>query len=276
MPALPFTVAHPGGAPFRGDVHLPSGGGRAPVVVLCHGFKGFKDWGFMPFLADRLAEAGLAAVRFNFSLNGIDADPERFTALDRFARNTLGQEVADLDLVIQRLREGALPGAERMDRRRLSLFGHSRGGGIALVRALEDVEIRAVATWASVASFWGGVDPEAWRRDGRLVFRNARTGQDMPVDFAAWEEFDRGRARYDILSRLPTTRAYGLFVHGRADASVPCEASERLARWMGDRGSLHLIGGADHAFGAVHPFRGATPALAEAVRVTAAFLAANT
>ncbi len=275
MPSLPFRLKHPGGLEVRGDVHLPApieGEGRVPAVVLCHGFKGFKDWGFFPFLAERLAEAGFAAIRMNFSLNGIGEDPLAFTELDRFAANTLSQELNDLDLVLQAVRQGGLPGAERLDRRRMVLFGHSRGGGIVLLRALEDIEIRAVLTWASVSSFWEGVDAEAWKKMGHLEFLNTRTRQVMKVGYGAWEDYEVNQARYDLLKRLPALRAHALFVHGRKDASVPCASSERLARWMGDRATLHLLPEADHVFGASMPFRGSTPALDEAVRLSLDFL----
>ena len=39
-------------------------GGRAtprPAVVVLHGFKGFKDWGFFPPFAERIARAGMTA-----------------------------------------------------------------------------------------------------------------------------------------------------------------------------------------------------------------------
>ena len=272
MPGLPFRLKHPSTLEVRGDVHLPAGADRVPAVVLCHGFKGFKDWGFFPFLAERLAEAGFAAIRMNFSLNGIGEDPLAFTELDRFALNTLSQELKDLDLVLQAARQGGLPGAERLDRRRMALFGHSRGGGIVLLRALEDTEVRAVVTWASVASFWEGVDPESWKREGFLEFLNTRTRQVMKVGYGAWEDYAANRERFDLLKRLPVLRARALFVHGRKDPSVPSTASERLARWMGDRAVLQLLPGADHVFGASMPFRGSTPELDEAVRLTLDFL----
>jgi dienelactone hydrolase len=272
MPGLPFSLKHPSGLEVRGDIHLPAGEGRAPAVILCHGFKGFKDWGFFPYVAERLAEAGFAAIRMNFSLNGIGEDPIAFTELDRFAANTLSQELNDLDLVIQAARQGGLPGAERLDRRRMALVGHSRGGGIALLRALEDTEVRAVVTWASVSSFWEGVDPDAWRKRGFLEILNTRTNQVMKVGYGAWEDYVANRERFDLLKRLPVLRARTLFLHGRKDPSVPCAASERLARWMGDRGVLHLLPEADHVFGASMPFRGSTPELDEALRLSVGFL----
>ncbi len=68
-----FTLESRRAEPIHGDVRLPEGPGPHPVVVCCHGFKGFKDWGFHPWLGATLAEAGLAAVHFNFSRNGVRA-----------------------------------------------------------------------------------------------------------------------------------------------------------------------------------------------------------
>ena len=50
-------------------------GGRdsaRPAIVVVHGWKGFKDWGMFPPLAERLARAGFATVTFNLSGSGVD------------------------------------------------------------------------------------------------------------------------------------------------------------------------------------------------------------
>ena len=55
------------GGPLRVDVRTGARPGEArPAVVICHGFKGFKDWGFFPKLSERLAVAGFTALSFNF------------------------------------------------------------------------------------------------------------------------------------------------------------------------------------------------------------------
>ena len=36
---------------------------RIPVVVGVHGFKGFRNWGFWPHIADGLAERGFVMRR---------------------------------------------------------------------------------------------------------------------------------------------------------------------------------------------------------------------
>ena len=85
----PFALKSPLGEPIRGDLRLPDGDGPFPVVVVCHGFKGFKDWGFHPWLGERLAGAGFAAAHFDFSRNGVRGGVPDITDLDAFRRNTL-------------------------------------------------------------------------------------------------------------------------------------------------------------------------------------------
>jgi len=89
--------------PLRARLTAPPDPSRA--VVLAHGFKGFMDWGCWPWVAARLAEAGVACLRFNFSHNGIGADPEAFTELDRFEANTFSREVAELRAVLEAARD---------------------------------------------------------------------------------------------------------------------------------------------------------------------------
>ena len=72
-----FRLTGADGGPLRGDIR--TAGGARPAVVICHCFKGFKDWGFFPPLADRLARAGFTAVSFNFSGAGVGEDGESFS-----------------------------------------------------------------------------------------------------------------------------------------------------------------------------------------------------
>ena len=44
--------------PILVDVRAAGRDSPRPAVVVLHGFKGFKDWGMFPPLADRLARAG--------------------------------------------------------------------------------------------------------------------------------------------------------------------------------------------------------------------------
>jgi len=80
---------------------------------VCHGLKGFKDWGFFPYVVERLARAGFAAVSFNFSGSGVGGDGERFDELERFAHNTYSQELQDLHIVLDAVTNGAFGSTSR-------------------------------------------------------------------------------------------------------------------------------------------------------------------
>ena len=169
---------------IRGDVRLPDGAPATTAVVVAHGFKGFKDWGFFPWLARRLVADGHAVVTFNFSGSGIGADPLDFTELEAFASNTYSRELEELAWVVRAVRGGELlPLAPRA----VGLLGHSRGGGDAVLHAAaagHGDAVDALVTWAAVASFdrWAEETLEEWRRTGRVFVLNSRTGQHMPLD----------------------------------------------------------------------------------------------
>ena len=81
---------------------------KMPLLIFCHGFKGFKDWGGFPYLLHELSFNNIFAVSFNFSFNGLDNsqdNPVDFTKLDLFAQNTFSKELDDLGCVIDYLFE---------------------------------------------------------------------------------------------------------------------------------------------------------------------------
>ncbi len=57
---------------IEGDIRFKNNGVLKPAIVVLHGFKGFKDWGFFPFLCEQLAFKNAIVVNFNFSLNGVN------------------------------------------------------------------------------------------------------------------------------------------------------------------------------------------------------------
>jgi len=270
----PFQLEFEGepGRIVRGRATLPSSaGGPWPWVLVLHGFKGFMDWGFFPELAGRLARAGLAAVGFNTSGSGVGADLESFSEPHSFRRGTLSRQLEDVERVRALARSGALGD---LDSARAGIFGHSRGGGVALIHASEAGDYRAVATWAAVSEFdrWDEATKEQWRRKGEISVLNARTGQELPLGVEVLEDFEAHSERFDVLAACRRLRAPVLALHGAADASVDAASLERIARALGRDGRelrTLLLPGEGHTFGAVHPLgsipRGLRSALDETV-----------
>lgn len=258
-----------GGPPIRGDVRVLAGTEPRSAVVICHGFKGFRTWGLFPPLARAAARRGYAAVTFDFSRSGVGADGVDFSALELFAENTHSRNVDEIRLVLD-----AMQGGELLPRtpRRIGLFGHSRGGGEAVLAAAEDPRVDALVTWAAIADIpgrWTEEQMERWRQGETVEIANARTKQQMPIGPGYWRDVELNRERLDILRAAGELEVPWLIVHGEADASVPPGDAHALFDAAGtEEAELLLIEGADHTFGAVHPYAGATPALQAAVEAT--------
>src|SRR5262245_13333662 len=139
------TLTNGGGLPFAIDIRRPVGAGARPIIIVCHGFKGFKDFAFFPYTSRKLCEQGFAVVTMNFSGNCIADDPLGFTALDKFAQNTISQELDDIDAVLNGITSGVLLGTQA-DARRIGIMGHSRGGCTAIVKASLDPRLNCLVT----------------------------------------------------------------------------------------------------------------------------------
>ncbi len=238
-------------------------------MVICHGFKGFKDWGFFPQIADRLARAGFAAVSFNFSGSGVGADNETFDELERFGHNTYTNELQDLDLVLDALERGAV-GPRPVA---WGLLGHSLGGSISVLRAARDKRVRALVTWGAVARLgrlWRPEQVPEWRRTGRIDVVNQRTGQVLPLFTDMLDDLERwGATKLDVLRGAGEVRAPWLIVHGASDESVPAEDARALHRAARPgTAELLIVAGAGHTLNATHPWSGSNPELERAVQAT--------
>lgn len=263
-----WEIHPPDGVPIRGDVRFPAGEEPQSAVVVCHGFKGFRAWGFFPPLARALARRGHAVVTFDFTRNGLGADGVDFSALERFAEHTHSRNLDEIHAVLDALAGGRLL---RQAPERIGLFGHSRGGGEAILAAAEDARVGALVTWAAVAAVerWPDETVERWRGGETVLVPNARTGQQMPIGPVFWQDVERNRDRLDIIRAAERLRAPWLIVHGTEDASVSPTDAQVLWDATEGRAELLRIDEADHTFGARHPFAGSPAELRTAARATA-------
>lgn len=228
-----------------------------PIVVFCHGYKGFKDWGCWDLAAQSFAQADCFFVKFNFSHNGTTPDnPLEFGDLEAFGQNNFTTELDDLEAVIQwAITEPSFE--SEINRNDLTLIGHSRGGGIVALKAAENQYVNKLITWAAVSDFGSrfpmGEKLEMWKNLQVMHVENARTKQQMPHHYQFFENFQANQDRLNIQSAVKRMDKPFLILHGSDDTTVPVTDAKNLNDWS-KYGQLKIIDQADHVFGGKHPY----------------------
>lgn len=222
-------------------------------VIYVHGYKGFKDWGANNLLADAFAKKNFLFLKFNFSHNGVSSDHlQDFVDLVAFGNNNYLIELKELSLVIDWLEGTHLP----IDFSQLSIIGHSRGGGIALLGTARDQRIKKTITWASVSDFSTRfpLDNSQWKSSGVYHVYNSRTKQMMPLYYQFYESFVDNKEILDLPTQCKNINQEVLIVHGEQDQAVSFSEAEFLNQII-PFSFLHLIKNTGHTFGASHPYK---------------------
>lgn len=254
---------------MRGDLWLPeTDREQDAAIVLCHGFKGFKDWGFFPYVAETLADRlRVAVVSFNFSGSGVGADLESFDDPEGFGHNTFTRELDDLGGILDGLADGRLGSLQFDAPGRFGVLGHSRGA-VSAILAGERSSVGAVVTWAGVAHVQRYVAIFDDVPDGEAVtVTNARTGDVLPLYDDVKRDILDHPGKFDVVASLRRSRVPTLVVHGTEDPTVPLDDARLLAS-AGPDVRLVEVTGAGHTFEVGHPFSGPSPQLNVALEHT--------
>jgi dienelactone hydrolase len=245
--------------PILADIFVESDVKPKPVLIYAHGFNGFKDWGNFDQLATQFAANGFVLIKFNFSHNGTTPDaPEDFVDLDAFAEDNYSKQLGDLGVVIDWAMSDDNPFASEIDKSRLGMIGHSRGGGVVIIKAAEDARVKAIATWASVSEAktpWGSWTSERmdeWKEKGVTYITNTRTKQEMPLNFQLFEDYQQNSERQDVKAAIARLKIPVLICHGTEDPSVPVSAAHALKEAQPNAKLFTLA--SDHVFGRKHPW----------------------
>lgn len=267
-----WEIRRAGENPIRGDLRALPGPPPRTAVIICHGFKGFRGWGFFPNLARAIARRGHAAISFDLRNNGVGDDGVDFSALDRFARQTHSGNLNEIAAVIDAVFSGSLLPRKP---RKVALLGHSRGGAEALLAAEADARIDALVTWNAISSLenrWNEVQIGQWKAGETVHIQNSRTAQEMPISPAYWDDLIQHRERLDVLGAASRLEVPWLIVHGEADETVALSDAQTLFATGGENSEMCIVENGSHTFGARHPWDGPTPELQTATQTTLAWL----
>jgi len=237
------------------DINYIENAEEKPLVIFCHGYKGYKDWGAWNLVAKEFAEAGYIFLKFNFSHNGTTIEePIDFPDLKAFGENTYTKEVEDLHTVIDwSLINNGFPIAKN----NCTIIGHSRGGGIVSIVAKEHRAVTKLVTWAAVSDYKNrfpkGEKLQNWKEKGVYHVLNGRTKQEMPHYYSFYQDFIKNEQRLSIKSAIKQLNKPHLIIHGDSDKAVPLNEAQNLKKWN-SQAELKIIEDSNHTFGSKHPY----------------------
>lgn len=243
--------------PILTDVVFQKNEQKKPVVIFCHGYKGYKDWGAWNLAAETFARNNVFFVKFNFSHNGGTInDPIDFPDLKAFGKNTFTLELDDLEDVINWTTEHD-DFKNEMDINNITLIGHSRGGGIVTIKSSENKRISKLITWAGVSDFGArfpkGEMLKEWERQGVSYVLNSRTNQKMPHLFQFYKNFKENEERLTIKNAIASLKIPHMIIHGEKDDVVLQSEAENMHFWN-PKSKLLIIEGMNHPLGCTQPW----------------------
>ena len=242
---------------FLVDLNYTKNNKKKPVVIFCHGYKGYKDWGAWNLMATEFAKQDLFFLKFNFSHNGGTVkQPIDFPDLKAFGHNTYTKELLDLQSVLDWLSTNEQI-KEEADLDNITLIGHSRGAGIVVIKAAEELKIKNVVTWNGVSDykkrFPTGFKLFWWKLRGVGYIKNARTKQNMPHYYSFYKDFLANEDRLTIEKQVQKMQAKHLIVQAIDDETVKKEEAYSYKAWN-PKAELFEIANTNHSFDCVQPY----------------------
>ncbi|MBL1214084.1 MAG: prolyl oligopeptidase family serine peptidase [Ignavibacteriae bacterium] len=245
---------------------------KKKCLFFVHGFKGFKDWGFGPYLGKYLADKGFFVVTFNFSHNGVGENFTEFTELEKFAENTISLEIAELSELIAAYEKGFF-GNTKVNK--IGVIGHSRGGGVSILNAVNNNSIDALCTWSAVSTFDRYTDRQKteWKQKGFFEALNSRTNQMMRMNLSYLEDVEKNKnSSLDFASASHNLKIPWLIIHGEQDLAVPVDEAKKLYAWsQKDSTDFMIVPSTGHTFDITHPFQGSNSKFERVLDVTSKF-----
>lgn len=249
---------------------------KLPIMLLLHGFKGFRNYSFLPWTAQHASGLGSIVVRMCFSLNGMSNTSWSVQRLEDFASNTISRECDDAADMIQALRSDVqfVNLRDRWDGT-ISIVGHSRGGGIAMIAARElqmqsPSALGKVVVWNSVGTWvrWTSRQASQWKTAGTIEMQNQRTLQMLNMHATYLEDIELNSERLDLITASRELHGRIRYIHAVHDLTVPIKEIQHLVDSSGNHDALYTIGNTTHTFGMEHPVQRITQGFVDALRST--------
>ncbi|MGA1249252.1 MAG: alpha/beta hydrolase family protein [Candidatus Kapaibacteriota bacterium] len=259
---------------IHGEIRMPEQGSY-PVILLIHGFRGSKDWGFFPYVAQCLSATGAITITWNMSLNGYSAHSMYIDKPDEFAKNTITEELSDTQCIIDALLDTSSTLHSQVSSRwngKIYIMGHSRGAGIAMLIAEKNPAIHNIALWNPISRFGRFTErqKQVWKEKGIFQVDETQDGIPILMKYSYIEDLELHGEEYSLMRSIISINSSISIVHAEQDMTVPLKEALALKE-QSDAIQLQVIPATGHVFGCTHPFTKSTLALDTALHHTTEF-----
>ena len=223
---------------LSGIVHIPSGNGPFPAVVICHGFKRDKSQIIPLVLSRNLSVNGFVVLRFDFQNCG--------QSEGEFEDLTITQEIDDVYSALDYLET-----LDMVDKSRIGIAGLSLGGSVAAIATASDKRVKTLVAFAPGFTFkniiikYAGIDREKWKEKGEVTFYDEGRDRYWTLKSIFWESCEGvNTGEFSEKVQVPT-----LFIQGHQDQAVSTEESEKFfAKISVERKEFLWLDNCDHQF----------------------------
>lgn len=206
---------------------------KSPICIILHGFKGHKDWGFLPFLSEQLAKNNIIAIKYNFSLNGFDNQDFLSINVDKFKLMTVSRQLEELNFIISNIKTNTLTNdlnLEQLWDGRIFLCGHSMGGAISILYSSIYSEISKLVLLAPISKFdrYSVRQKNLWRKQGFIDFPNTKTEQILRLNSSYLDDFEKNSDKFNVPNAISKLQIPILLLHGKQDVTVQVNEPNEL------------------------------------------------
>lgn len=246
---------------IKGDLRYNKGS-KMPLIFFLHGFKSFRNWGFIPFICDKLSDKGYNVINFDYSQNGIiDEEKQLFDPIV-FANQTVTSHYLDyivLNQFIQHERKLNNMNLDDLWDGRIYNIGHSMGGALSYI-ASGEVKIDKIVSLASISRLDRNTERQkkVWEEKGYTDIRIKGSDQVLHLNYSYLKDKDNNYPDDIILKAIYKYNGKYLVVHPKNDIVAKLEEAYELfeAGSIKDNKELFVIDGTGHTFSVGHPFTG--------------------
>lgn len=274
-----FEILNDINLPIKFDLRIGEYESKQPLNIILHGFKAYRNWGFIPYLAENLANNCGPTINLDFSLNGILDEEKVLYDVDKFRSNTVSQQLCDINFLLNELKNVDSVIFNKLKdcwNGEINLIGHSLGGACSIVTAYENSQISKIILWGTISKTDRNTkrQKDEWRKTGFIQFTESHSGQILFLDVEYLEDKERNAERIDLRKKISELEIPICIIHGKLDFTVKINEAEILIKSASKSKNLEFlfIDRCNHTFGVGHNFDGTNYGLDLAIEKTINFI----